>query len=229
LETIACPTWGAFKEHMLRYAALTGSVRAAYIFRGHRDSEWKLESTLDRHFRQLNVFERAEKLKRLLDEFGKELYGIDGRDVIEADDRLELIGRHHGLPTTVLDWSKSPYVAAYFAFEREQPASSGLVSVLCFDRRQLSASAAAGDVLIDDMSLLGDNVRAIQQRGVFLRLPVGITGENALSIGLWKYTIPHAERTIALSDLDAMLITAKALFRDRDAAARTALIRESLP
>jgi hypothetical protein len=84
-------------------------------------------------------------------------------------------------------------------------------------------------VLIDDMSLIRENVRAIQQRGVFLRLPVGVVAEDALSDGLWKYTIPHSERKLALSDLDEMLITAKALFQDRDAAARTAIIRESLP
>jgi hypothetical protein len=229
LYTIACPTWGAFKEHLLRYAGLTRAVRDTYIFRGHRDSEWPLVSTLDRQFAHLDVLQRTMKLERLLDEFAAELSGIEGREVIEDSERLELIGRHHGLPTTVLDWSKSPYVAAYFALESEQPPPSGLVTVFCFDQRQLSASAVAGEVLINDMTLLYDNVRAIQQRGVFLRLPVGVTGEDALSAGLWKYTIPHAERIIALSDLDEMLITAKALFRDRDAAARTSIIRESLP
>jgi hypothetical protein len=229
LYTIACPTWGSFKEHLLRYAALTRAVRDTYIFRGHRDSEWPLVSTLDRQFSHLDVLQRTMKLERLLDEFAAELSGIEGREVIEDSERLELIGRHHGLPTTVLDWSESPYVAAYFALESEHPPPSGLVTVFCFDQRQLSASAVAGEVLINDMSLLYDNVRAIQQRGVFLRLPVGVTGEQALSAGLWKYTIPHSERILALSDLDEMLITAKALFRDRDAAARTSIIRESLP
>jgi hypothetical protein len=227
--TIECSSWSAFKAHLLRYAALSRAVRDKFIFRGHRDSTWRLESTLDRQFPHLNALERTAKLKRLLEVFADELSGIDGRSVIEESEKLELIGRHHGLPTTVLDWSKSPYVAAYFAFEGEQVPSSGLVTIWCFDRRELSASAVAGDVIIDDMSLLRDNVRAIQQRGVFLRLPIGVVGEDALSAGLWKYTIPHSERILALSDLDEMLITAKSLFRDRDAAARTAVIRESLP
>lgn len=229
MYTIECPTWAAFKEHLLRYAALSRAVRDKFIFRGHRDSAWRLESTLDRQFAHLNVLERTSNLKRLLQAFAEELSGIDGRDVIKESERLELIGRHHGLPTTVLDWSKSPYVAAYFAFESEQAPPSALVTIWCFDQRELSASAVAGDVIINDMSLLHDNVRAIQQRGVFLRLPVGVVAEDALATGLWKYTIPHSERILALSDLDEMLITAKSLFRDRDAAARTVIIRESLP
>jgi len=93
----------------------------------------------------------------------------------------------------------------------------------------LATSPSAKDILIDSKSLVGDNRRAIAQRGVFVRLPVGVIGEDALSDGLWKYTIPHAERTLALSDLDEMMITARTLFQDRDAAARTVLIRESLP
>jgi hypothetical protein len=229
VDTIACASWADFKAHLLRYAALSRAVRDAYIFRGHSDSEWKLESTLDREFRNVDPSTRATKLQRLLVEFANELYGIDIRDVIEDSERLELIGRHHGLPTTVLDWTKSPYVAAYFAFEGNNTPTSGLVSILCYDQRQLAASASAGDILIDNKSLVGNNLRAIQQRGVFVRLPVGIAGEDALSSGLWKYTIPHSERTLVMSDLDEMLITARALFQDRDAAARTAVIRESLP
>ena len=229
MHTIACADWADFTSRLSRYARLPRAARENFIFRGHRDSDWKLQSTFDRGFGSLTAFAQAAKLKRLLHEFAKELYGLEAVEVVEDSERLELLGRHHGLPTTVLDWSRSPYVAAYFAFEGDFEPASGRVAIWSFDRRQLSRSTVAADVLIDDMSLVGDNVRAIQQRGVFLRLPVGVSPDDALSAGLVKYTIPHAERTIALSDLDEMLITARALFRDRDGAARTASIRESLP
>jgi hypothetical protein len=228
LQVTVCSSWSEFKDRLMRFASLPKAMRDAYIFRGRRDSDWGLESTFDRVFSHLEVLERGAKLERLLNGFAQELYGIEASHIVENSERLELLGRHHGLPTTVLDWTRSPYVAAYFAFEVEQAPTSGTVAIWSFDRRRLSQSTAAPDVLIDDMSLVGDNVRAIHQRGVFLRLPIGIKGEKALSAGLRKFTIPHSERTVALNDLDAMTITAKALFQDRDAAARTALIRETL-
>ncbi|MDB5297985.1 MAG: hypothetical protein JWO31_3968 [Phycisphaerales bacterium] len=214
---------------MLRYSALPREARDSFLFRGQRDRDWKLQSTLDRQFAALSPSERQMKLDRLLNEFADELYGLEAASVIADSERLELLGRHHGLPTTVLDWSRSPYVAAYFAFEGAVPPPTGEVAVWVFDRRQLSKASVAGKVLINDMALIGDNVRALQQRGVFLRLPVGTDGEIALADGLAKYTVPYSERPLALRELDAMLITAKSLFRDRDAAARTAIIRESLP
>ena len=158
MVTIACSSWGEFKGRLLRYAALSREVRDAHIFRGHRDSNWKLESTQDRQFAALSASDRAIKPKRLLSEFANELYGPESKEVFEDSEVLELLGRHHGLPTTVLDWSRSPYVASYFAFEGAEVPASREVAIWSFDRRTLSKSSVAADVVIDDMSLIGDDV-----------------------------------------------------------------------
>jgi hypothetical protein len=223
-----CESWRDFREQALRFSEMPRQTRELYIFRGQRDSGWGLETTLDRQYSGLSLEERQIRLQRLLREFGRELAGLEAPTDIQISDRLELLGRHHGLPTPVLDWSRSPYVAAYFAFESPERPASGRVAIWGFDTRSVARIPAAANVLIDDMGLIVQNPRAIEQRGVFLRLPVGLKGENLLSRGLLRFTIPHSERRVALGDLDEMMINAKSLFRDRDSAARTAVIRESL-
>jgi len=203
------------------------SVRDAFIFRGQADCEWKLEPTIDREFPGLDASKRDQKLVTLLSGFRSELLGV-GPSHEGPSDRLELLARHHGLPTTLLDWTRSPYVAAYFAFEGCSEPTSGKVCVWTFDKRSLVNVPDAENLVVDEYRLLLDNERAIEQRAVAMRVPASPPLDVLLESGLSKFTIPYAERRSALVDLDTMLITARTLFRDRDAAARTTLIRESL-
>ena len=232
LREVSCPSWEGFRNRLLAYAALPREVRDTYVFRGQPDSLWGLESSIDRQFATMPPMEREARLRRLLRDFEAELLGIDTAEAPNRiTDRLELLGRHHLLPTTLLDWTRSPYVAAYFAYEIQLNPLPERVAVWVFDRKALlrieQGNAPAVDV-IDDVKLLMANTRAIEQRAVSIRAPVGVPLEELLGKGLTKFTIPSADRRLALVDLDGMLITARSLFRDRDGAARTAMIRESI-
>lgn len=87
-----------------------------YIFRGQKDSRHFLDTTFHRQNRYC--------IQRLHEDF-KKVEGVICRyigrnfDIENEKDYGELmfLAQHYGFPTPLLDWSKSPFVAAYFAFK----------------------------------------------------------------------------------------------------------------
>jgi hypothetical protein len=99
-----------------------------YVWRGHRCSIWKLESLFDRknsgsteRHNVLGMHRRSfiYAIRGRLEAFGlsvRELKRLNREGVI-GENHLWALGQHYELATPLLDWSTSPFVAAYFAFE----------------------------------------------------------------------------------------------------------------
>lgn len=91
-----------------------------YIWRGQRCDDWKLESTIDRLIRDAKVANAKayDFQQKHLDQFKFAARGRRGSTpaaIVEENDWWAL-GQHHGLATPLLDWTRSPFVAAFFAF-----------------------------------------------------------------------------------------------------------------
>jgi hypothetical protein len=103
-----------------------------FLFRGHARSEWRLVPSLLRQVAVcgLNASEAlaVERSARL--EFARQAH-LHLPLVAERDDAMTwwLLMQHYHAPTRLLDWTRSLFVAAYFAVEKDEE-SDGVIWIL---------------------------------------------------------------------------------------------------
>ena len=88
--------------------------RSTYLYRGVRDASFRLDTSL-----RLNCKQQAKNIEpSIIRNFTK--YAASEDPSIQASVWHQIIlGRHHGLPTRLLDWSYSPLIAMNFATSEE--------------------------------------------------------------------------------------------------------------
>lgn len=91
-----------------------------YIYRGHADADWRLESSLERAIgRERWTGANAQRFEEFsLRKFRPKFHLYDQANTAPKT-KLEWLAlmQHHGVPTRLLDFTESPYVALYFALE----------------------------------------------------------------------------------------------------------------
>ena len=97
------------------------------IFRGHRRWDWQLSPTLGREPYSNDgkvTIEKAEKVHAL---FRQAVRGrLSDSSLVEDEDELWAVGQHYGLKTPLIDWTHSPYVALFFAFNEQDPSNESV-------------------------------------------------------------------------------------------------------
>jgi len=255
VEIVDCGSWEDFKAEVHRdYAEEVMGLSP--LFRGHARKEWKLASPWDR---QLEIWAstREERdrdasgkfLAKILRDFKELAVGLPGLKSRELED-LDwwAIGRHYGLVTPLLDWTRSPYVAAFFAFtsfiEQVSPGMTtrGNADLKRFILADMNEPVALWAFMVgesigaaNELEILNPRVdighRQRAQRGVFTRLNhrSHFSIEEYLSTlspaepedraPLRKYLIPGREAAKAITELRMMNITFATLFPDLEGAA----------
>jgi hypothetical protein len=230
--------WTAYKNYV------TGLAGRRYLFRG-QNSQWRLRTSFHRTGRaDLNRFltEDIPALHKHLSARTKHVFNLQNPE--ENGAFFNLI-QHHGYPTPLLDWTYSPYVAAFFAYrgisneEALNSDPSKKVRIHVFDQAQWKTDwrqlhmvlATAPHVSIGEYMAI-ENERLVPQQAAstitnvddiesYIKTKEITNGKKYL----WAIDLPVSDRKRVIHELNFMGITAGSLFPGLDGACEELKVR----
>ncbi|AVF05552.1 hypothetical protein C4375_18875 [Devosia sp. I507] len=216
-------TWKEFKD------VCRGGNRGDLIWRGQQQP-WRLRTSFHRSGRSDLTRYEHEDLARVWRALTGRTKHIFDMTTLEGKVAFLHLLQHHGFPTPLLDWSESPYVAAFFAFRSPVAPPEGKVRIIRLDRlkwsglRQFASLSLSGPHFSLLYPLAIENPRAMPQQSLSALSNVDdIEGyldvfEHAHGPIIEAYDLPYSERAEVFSDLVQMGVTAGSLFPGLDGA-----------
>lgn len=207
-----------------------------FYYRGQTDHQWILQTTFHRLAADLGI-----TLQQYLDTIIPEVHYhicafhnelIDLRNPEEFGSFLALL-QHHGFPTPLLDWTLSPYIAAYFAYKdvNDRCPQCDYVKIFIFDYLEwlntFQQPLDLRNVSVKYVSVIRPhakyNPRIIPQRGTYTVTNVPDMSQYILECSqtankpfLYFVTLPVADRPKVMRELNLMGINEMSLFPGLD-------------
>jgi hypothetical protein len=255
MEEINIKSWKQYEKVIeyldnvkLKYQEATSHLVSDYLFRGQQDSKWLLETTLDRFLPKeisiKNYYRLIYQVKPKIETFTGKQWDLPSLEEYSswADNifspysgkfkEYEYMAylRHHGFPSPLLDWTASPYVAAFFAF-RSVNKNTKNISIFSYLERPTGMKHT--NIGSSYIRTLGPYVRSHKRHfyqqsqyticikcsddeSYYVKHQEIIEKDEKQQDLIWKINIPSTENKIALEKLNRMNINAFSLFGTED-------------
>jgi hypothetical protein len=232
---------------------------ANLYFRGQSNSCWKLETTWERYFgnktKLIDYYKLILSVKNEIDsskykrawnlpnlsEYAAwlETYiSIGGGNGFPGYDYMSYL-RHYGFPSPLLDWSKSPHIAAYFAFHDLNKELEKVAIYVYMEHIGVKGGRASEPNIITFEKDVNSHKRHSLQQSSYSICTSGegnsayyCCHEDVFSRGskrhdfLWKFTLPYSEQIKVLNLLDTHGINEYSLFQSEESFLRAEFLRK---
>ena len=259
--TTECETWEDFERALVEPKPVLPDERPIILYRGQSFHEWPLATTLERRTNNRSFLEFYRGILSIqpgIEALTEKRWAVPSfREIRDLDSDYDALSlkmtfgespayeylaylRHHGFPSPLLDWTRSPYIAAYFAFRHKSKNEWVSVYELRKHPRQTGSNQEP------QVHQLGPNIRThrrhvLQQSDytICLRFEgsawhfaphqegLGISGRSATpNYKIRKFNIRATERIKALKLLDLHNVNAFSLFDSEDSLMETLAVRK---
>ena len=258
MKDVLLDSWAKFEAEVSRvlddFEERRGR-RSGYVsdplFRGQADGHWTLRTTLERFSPKVwtvhEYFDLVRGVSPAIGSLTQRSWPLPKDEEIDDSKHGPPLGyelmiylRHHGFPSPLLDWSRSPYVAAFFAFA-SRPAD-GCDAVALYSFAEYVGEAKMWDTKKAGIIGLGPYVetherhyaqqcytickKPVDGRFVYASHDEGPDNRMSVQDVVTRYVIPVDQRRYFLKKLESMNVHAYSLFRDETALMHTLAYRE---
>ncbi len=204
-----------------------------YIYRGQENSNWKLQTSFHREAEKRNMdlmFYTNNIIPLISQRIIAEGFEVHNMNDIQNYNSFLSKLQHHGFPSPFLDWTYSPYIAAYFGILSSSESESDTFSIYVFDHyKWVKNNYQPIDLLNKEpfvstfMPYYNNNPRLISQKSILtvtnqndIEEYLNFMGKHQQSEYLYKINILKSEINTIQKDLNYMGINKRSLFPKLD-------------